>query len=373
MNLYLSTTFARLVRQFRRHRLRCKGKGAAVFLAAVLAVTGCSVGGKNSPAIVPNTFELEDTLRRLLPAGVGVEVPGSGQHPVAQQGQSRSVSFVVRDRAGATTVTAELFKFRPPAPKLFSDCPDPAYHPYSRCRQHAAGPGESLILNLAPLRDARPSGAQRWTAVLTKPDGSQVVISEFNSLAEAAYEISRPAPVLVVDQLLQMATSPEWARVLQSVPGPRNVHTPQRTPTLASAAQLTRTLGTLLPTGLRKADPGGSDGFGHLTVEDGNGRSLVGVNVQRWSARDRENAGKVFGGASKLPDGTLVKIRRAAPVQGGRGTVEWSVDTLRPDGLRVQALALNARAYVVPSDRAEPALGIPVLEQVALAPQWQNY
>lgn len=354
-------------------RGRRKAAGVVVLLLVAVGTAGCSVGAKRDSPDKASGSEVVNTLSRLLPSGIGVETPEGGQRTVAQQGQSRSVSLVVKDSAGAATVTAELFKFRPPAPKAFSDCPDPAYHPYSKCQHRSAGAGDSLILNLAPVDETRPSGPQRWTAVLTKRDGSQVVISEFNAVGDKKQEISRVAPTLAGSRLLQMATSPLWVPVLKEVQGPGTKHTVQPASKLASAAQLAAELGKLLPTQLTTARPGGGDGFGHLTANDGKGQSLVGINVQRWTARDRHGSAKLFSGAAKLPDGTLVSTSAAAPENGGRGTVEWSVDTLRPDGLRVRVFALNAAAYVIPADRAAPAVGIPVLRQIALSPVWRRY
>ncbi|MDF6042276.1 hypothetical protein LRD69_08880 [Streptomyces sp. JH14] len=81
---------------------------------------------------------------------------------------------------------------------------------------------------------------------------------------------------------------------------------------------------------------------------------------------------KLFRKADTLPDGTRVSVSKAAADGGGKGTVEWSVDTLRPDGLRVVISALNAPAYPLAAIRKEPALDTGQLQQIALDPAWQR-
>jgi hypothetical protein len=136
-----------------------------------------------------------------------------------------------------------------------------------------------------------------------------------------------------------------------------------------SAQQITGVLRKLLPTGLRVADEGGADGFGHVTVDDGQGKSLVAMNVQRWQPDDPAISG-IFKTADTLPDGTRLTTHQGRPTRGGEGVTEWTVDTFRKDGLRVVISAVNARAYGIPATRKIPALTTSQLRQIALDPLW---
>ncbi|MFE6554959.1 hypothetical protein ACFVHS_42260 [Streptomyces sp. NPDC057746] len=127
----------------------------------------------------------------------------------------------------------------------------------------------------------------------------------------------------------------------------------------------------LLPDGLNVEQGGGSTGFGHVVVDDGRGQSFVAVNVQRWMPHDPQIA-QVFNGASIRPDGTRVLVQRGPSSHGGRGAVEWQVDTLREDGLRIAVSTVNARAYFLPASRNKPVLDTHQLERIALDRMWQR-
>lgn len=135
------------------------------------------------------------------------------------------------------------------------------------------------------------------------------------------------------------------------------------------ADRVTDVVTRALPKGLRVADAGGQPGFGHLTVDDGRGRCLVAVTVQRWKPGDPD-IGKVFGKARELPDGTRVLTSRAPSSKGGAHAVEWRADTLTTDGLRVLVSEVNARAYRLPGTRSTPVLSLDRLVRVARDPAW---
>ncbi|MFD9520484.1 hypothetical protein [Streptomyces sp. NPDC059979] len=56
-------------------------------------------------------------------------------------------------------------------------------------------------------------------------------------------------------------------------------------------------------------------------VDDGNGESLVAVNVKRWRPDD-PSMRKLFEGVDTLPDGTRIGIRRGPASGGGEGAVK---------------------------------------------------
>ncbi|MFD5575122.1 hypothetical protein [Streptomyces cadmiisoli] len=173
---------------------------------------------------------------------------------------------------------------------------------------------------------------------------------------------------LTLKQLTAVATSAKWKPVLNAVPKPPAGPSGGWQPT---GMDISRMLGQLLPANLDRAQPGGTDGFGHLVVDDGHGKSLVAVNVQRWKPDDKSMA-KLFEKAETLSDGTLLSIRKKPVNQGHKGTVEWTADTYREDGIRIVVSALNASAYPLAPTRRDPALTTTELRKIALDPAWQG-
>ncbi|MEV3896895.1 hypothetical protein OG333_16010 [Streptomyces anulatus] len=128
------------------------------------------------------------------------------------------------------------------------------------------------------------------------------------------------------------------------------------------------TFRALLPEGLsvgEETDTGGE--FASVVVDDGEGRSLVQINVQ---ADMRDVADDLYGEATTLPDGTLLATSKEPGEKGGAGVVQWTADTMRPDGMRVVVSAFNSGAQSTPATRPEPALTMDQLVALATGPQW---
>lgn len=128
------------------------------------------------------------------------------------------------------------------------------------------------------------------------------------------------------------------------------------------------TFRALLPDGLsveEETDTGGE--FASVVVDDGEGRSLVQINVQ---ADMRDVADDLYGEATTLPDGTLLATSKEPGEKGGAGVVQWTADTMRPDGMRVVVSAFNSGAQSTPATRPEPALTMDRLVALATSPQW---
>ncbi|MEU0098964.1 hypothetical protein [Streptomyces sp. NPDC006267] len=131
----------------------------------------------------------------------------------------------------------------------------------------------------------------------------------------------------------------------------------------------------LMPTFLRllperlpvveKTDSGGE--FASVVVDDGEGRSLVQINVQPGM---RDTVGDLYGEATTLPDGTLLATSKTPGEKGGAGVLWWSADTMRPDGMRVVVSAFNSGAQSTPATRPEPALTMDQLTALATSPEW---
>jgi hypothetical protein len=303
-------------------------------------------------------------LSALLPRGSISEVaqPPAGRPPVAA-GVPTHAQVLFDDGHGATQVQVTLNN-QTPVPL----CPDSAYHPYSECTHTAQSGGAQLSIDISPVTDTSPSAIKRWTALYTAPDGRQVFVSETNARTDKDTAPTRSVPPLSTKRLAAIAASETWKRYLSALPAPS---APPSNGRKISAKQITDTLKRLLPTGMSVTDPEGSDGFGHVVLNDGHGPSLVAMNVQSWKPDD-PRIHQVFQGARTLSDGTRIITSEKPPTLGGKGAVERTVDTLRKDGLRVVVSSDNARAYGIPATRKDPALSIPQLQKIALDPSWQQ-
>jgi hypothetical protein len=317
----------------------------------------------SASALAQRTMRL---LESLLPKGkVSVQ---QGQGGSGRSVPPPSAELVFEQGGRAAKVTVALNRYSAPAPAMFLQCPDTAYHPYSRCTRTKLPGGARLVSDRSPKDDSKPSGAEVLTALVTYADGAQVSVSAAGpDEKQAVRNISLP---LTHAQVTAIATSAEWKPVLSALPvppaSPRTGTSPRMT-----GQQISRVIKDLLPAGLHPGQQGGSEGFGHVVVDDGHGRSLVAANVQRWKPDDSAMT-KLFRKADTLPDGTRISIRKGPASHGGKGTAEWSVDTLHKDGLRVVISALNAGAYPLPASRSEPALTIRQLQQIALDTAWEH-
>ncbi|MEU2823201.1 hypothetical protein [Streptomyces sp. B27] len=124
----------------------------------------------------------------------------------------------------------------------------------------------------------------------------------------------------------------------------------------------------LLPQGItvgEKVDSGGE--FASVVVDDGQGKSLVQINVQHDM---RDVADQLYKDATTLPDGTLLATSQVPGEKGGKGVVWWTADTMRPDGMRVVVSAFNSGAQSTPATRPEPALTMKQLTALATSPEW---
>lgn len=128
-----------------------------------------------------------------------------------------------------------------------------------------------------------------------------------------------------------------------------------------------RELVASLPKALKVVDQGNQGGYAFAVVDDGKGKSLVGINVQ-------PGMGDVplQGAVSTLPNGTRVGEEQRPGEKGGAGVVWWTVDTIRKNDLRVVISAFNTGNQNAPATRATPALTMAQLKGIALDPKWDT-
>ncbi|MFD9007341.1 hypothetical protein ACFV0T_41555 [Streptomyces sp. NPDC059582] len=312
-------------------------------------------------------------LETLLPEGKFSAQRGQGQERGDKPGPPPSAELVFERDGRAAKVRVALTWYPVPIPDQFTQCPDSAYNPYSQCTQHTLPGGVRVVLDRSPEHEGNPSGAKLYSALVTYKDGKQVLVSQSGSTNEEGdnAEVREASYPLTLEQLSEIAISTVWKPVLSAMPEPPSGGPRTGSVSRMTGQQISHLIEQLLPPGLQAAQADGSAGFGHLTVDDGHGKSLVAVNVQRWKPDDATMA-QLFKKADMLPDGTLVSIRKGPALKGGKGAIQWSVDTLRKDGLRVVISAVNARAYRLPASRSEPALDIQQLQGIALDTAWER-
>jgi hypothetical protein len=255
-----------------------------------------------------------------------------------------------------------------PVPAAASGCPDRAYFPYDQCGSRPAPGGAVLTVDQGFADPLAPGGVKRWLALLTTRDGGQIAVTESNASSQKAVTASRPVPPLTADRLAAIATSRVWAPVLAALPAPPEIPAPPGVPRM-TGRQILTVLDGALPPALRRSGLEGWDGYANLTADDGNGKSLITVTVQQWNHDDPYLA-PLFKGAERLPDSTEAKTRQTTPDARGGG-IEWDVDILRPDGLRVLVTELNTPAFGLPATRQDPPLTLRQLTSLALNPGWR--
>lgn len=340
---------------------------------AATALVGCGSPDTGDPPRPSGASEVVSTQRMVrlleaaLPSGTVHEQRGQGAGKSSASPPSAALSFEKDGRRSEVDVT--LYRWATPVPPYTLRCPDTAYSPYSRCTESTLSGGTVLVLDQSPENDSDPSGPVVLTARLTYKDGKQVVVrqSGVRPAGEAA-SMGTPGP-LTREHLSAVAASGGWKAVLSRMPEPPAE--PSTSTDAMTGNQMAETIAALVPSNLHVSEQGSSDGFGHAVVDDGHGKSLVGVNVQQWD-RDDPRMREVFGTAETLSDGTRVRVDKSTSRYGGSGAVVWTVDTLRTDGFRVVVQALNSRAFTLPASRDEPVLGIPQLRDVALSGAWRR-
>ncbi|WP_406725777.1 hypothetical protein WJ438_15460 [Streptomyces sp. GD-15H] len=251
-------------------------------------------------------------------------------------------------------------------------CPDEVFTPHESCVTSTLADGSKLMLFKGYEYPDRRVDTRMWNAVLVTPQGQQVSVREWNSAAEKDEPVSRPAPPLSASQLKELVTAPQWQAAVDAIaertgkPSAASSTPPPR----ADGPAVRETLAELVPDRVEVVSKGGQEEeYAYLVLDDGKGRSFVQINVQHGMLGD---AGRLYGSAETLDDGTLVATRQGPGEKGAAGVVMWTVDTLRVDGMRVVVSAFNTGAQHEDATRDTPALSMKELRTIALSPRWDD-
>lgn len=309
-------------------------------------------GRTSGPVPVP-TERVLAALKAALPAGSFSGVEGMENKDIPVDAALVSVRFDDGKGIGQVSVSVKRTaqqQTAAEAPGL--RCPDPKLLAYDACRTSTLADGSALTLFQGLEYPNGEADTKRWSATLSGKDGRLITITEWNAPQDKGAPTTRPAPPLTTDQLTAAATSRAWDAILAELPVARG-QWPKR-PDSFSGGQIVATAARLLPAGLTPADANtDSTGYATFTVKDGKGASLVEINVQDWRRQP-------------LPDVTQVLEE-----QEGRNPGRWTVEVLRPDGLRVVVSAYNSGGRQQAATRQSPVLTTEQLKAIAVSPEWK--
>ncbi|MGW2562623.1 hypothetical protein ACWCXB_25910 [Streptomyces sp. NPDC001514] len=328
------------------------------------------------------------TFGGLLPKGELTDATARGTDFPAPM-----VSGVFDDGKGKAAIGIAFFRTTP-GDEGYSKCADKNFIPYDGCTAETLSDGSRLMILQGYEYPDKREETKSWRATLVTKDGVVLDASEYNAPAPKGAEISRTDPPLSPAQLKALVTAEQWKPVLAGVQDPAEAKAdlakgkgkgngngnakgqageptaPEATPIDGTAVH--STLVSLLPKGLKVSDKGEGDGeFAYIVVDDGEGKSLVQINVQR-NMKDVESELFPQGAYALLPDGTKVRATQRPGEKGGEGVVWWSVDTIRPDGRRVVVSAFNAATQHEAATRDEPALTMDQLKSIATSEKWRT-
>ncbi|WP_405724879.1 hypothetical protein OG607_19860 [Streptomyces sp. NBC_01537] len=303
--------------------------------------------------------EVVALLKKQLPKGTFSQESGS-----VLGADGAVANLVYDDGKGASAIALGLSRASTDPPT----CPDPAYAAEgATCSVTQLAGGGQLYLNLGYEYSDRRVDTKDWNAILTAADGRRIDLQEWNSSAEKGAAITRTDPPLSAKQLRAIVSSRVWDKVFKALPESRTTATP-KAPDTVSVKTIIAAFQSMLPYGMSGTIPAETDDFPDLTVDDGKGASLVEINYENWGKDGYTDA--IFADATVLTDGTKVIVRQGAAEKGASGTVQWIVDTVRPNGLRVAVSELNAPGYHDAPSRSKPAISISDLQAIATNAKW---
>ncbi|MEI5525770.1 hypothetical protein WB401_39750 [Streptomyces brasiliscabiei] len=331
--------------------------------------------------------ELVRTFKAMLPDGKisGESARGTG----ADGGPYAQVVYDDGEGGGAVQLGLGRIDADSEHARQLTDCPDKTFVGYDSCEESTLPGGARLMLFQGYEYPDRRVDTKHWYAQLVDPAGYEVSVMEWNAEAQKDAPVTRAEPPLPLASLKTIVGDPGWRAVVDAItekpenggsqedqgekkesstvpPGGGSVDAP-----VIEGAAIRKTLVGLLPDGVDVVtEDGQASDFAYVVLDDGEGRSLVQINVQPGMA---DLAGTLFGAdAETLPDGTKVATRQGPGEKGGEGVVMWTADTLRADGLRVVISAFNSGAQHTAATRETPVLTLAQLREIATSERWKS-
>ncbi|MBV2151716.1 hypothetical protein [Kitasatospora sp. SUK 42] len=299
--------------------------------------------------------EVLATLQALLPKGEVSDAKGHGSDE--NRGKYVDANLVFDDGQGKSLLGISIQKHRAKDVQPRTCPADLKRASMDSCSVTVLSDGSKLFLSQGYEYPDHRATTKDWIAVLTRPDGGDISLSEWNSPQEKDAPDSRPNPPLTLDQLKAVVTDKSWDRVVAALKYD-GVDMEAIDPGL-SLADREAVLTGLLPAGVTVTDRRSHELTAVFELARGGKTGSLSLQIDNWAKAPDDRPGpEAFTGAVTLPDGTKLVVRGA---EGNNAKAPLVADALRPDG--VQVLALE------PSDKQ--LLTVEELKAIATSPAWK--
>ncbi|MEU7063783.1 hypothetical protein [Streptomyces sp. NPDC046161] len=388
----------------RRGRRLVARRRAAVAGTSVLVLAGIGTGGAytgglldpiggggaarvaQAPATPPpgagavTAAQMVAIFKSLLPNGRLSQTVASGNVSTAPM-----VRGLFDDGDGAALVGIKLTRIDPDSEsaKAHGTCPAKADGNFDSCAAEQLPDGSRLTLVQGTWQPEGGGPVKEWRATRITPQGYLVEAEESNGPGGEKPAATRPAPPLAMEQLRALAVSPLWHPALADLKPykePGGAGAPDSGPNAALRALEDLVRGYGIPTVWKSGGGNGAD----VVLDDGKGRSMIqlayqiiedypgGRGRQQLIDHYRAESDAGRGTLTMTPDGAEVLSDQHPREAGGSGVVEWNVDVLRPNGLRLIVRGYNAGDPTEPATRPAPALTMEQLTAIAMDGRWSQ-
>lgn len=327
--------------------------------------------GTSSPAPAANAEsgamtveQLAAKLKSLLPPG-GTTSDQFGRGTALEPGRPYRggwVELLYRTDAGAAAIRVTFTKATA-APA----CAPASAGAYCAVTQPAGG---TLVSTRGFRNSPGANGTRRATAEFVRPDGGSVLV-DASAVGDAAGG-SEPKLVVSAEQIAAIAQDPVWqpaaAYVAASWPADDN----RPVGVDADGDAMLDLLRSRLAPGLTVSDGTRQPGYVSVLIDDGKGRSFLGVNVQEQASGSSGIAcapQATWCMPVTRPDGTRIDLMELPNDKEGTCRV-WLAQAQRPGGPVVSVRLLDSAAESQASTRSYPVLNVEQLGDLAADPAW---
>jgi hypothetical protein len=160
-----------------------------------------SPGIPRGHAFGPPDFDVLDTLTRLLP-------PGASRRDTETQPGYAGITVV--DSLGTTRIDVNV-QLEAVGVASSLDCGVRHLPAATECNVVTQADGTVMLTSEGPNIEG-PTSIRELDVDVLYPDGRRVVFGEWNAADEKRGSVTRRVPLLTLDQLVTLATAPDWRR-----------------------------------------------------------------------------------------------------------------------------------------------------------------
>lgn len=340
------------------------------------AGTGPATPGTGpQPAPAPPHVSAADMLANLKsvlpPGGTYSDETSRGTEPEAgQPRRGASATLLYRNTKGTSGVALTIGGHTE-APT----CPPQQVAPHAQCTSETLPDGSKVATVRNFTYPSKNTGQKDWYVQVFRPNSVLVTVHVYGGGGEKETS-SSVEPILTTDQIKAVATSDTWGPAIAAVGSGLPTTTPPPAP---GTSEILGLLKMFAPPGAAISSESAQSGQASFILDDGKGRSVLGVNVQRNMTDSLEpvhncealGRDSTSCEAETLADGSRVVLLKRPSEKGGDAVV-WTADLLRPDGFRVVASSINSYAEAAEPTRTAPALDLAQLRELVTDPRWQS-